>query len=138
MPKRQQKSSDAIEHFITGKAPENKDVDSDPELNPWHFNQYFQNWLNLQQIWLTHSWEILLWQQTLIQKMMMENTRWLMHCFQLYDQPHTLYRYLRMNWSKPYETLSQHSMSSSHLVSQFWIKSLSAWQDGWRSMTRVD
>lgn len=107
-------------------------------VNPCLSNQIMQHWLNWQQNILISSWEIAMWQQIAIQKMYIDNMRWFIHSLQISDQPHTFFRYARMNWLKPYETLSAHSVSSTRLISHMWIQSLSALQDGWRIITRVN
>jgi hypothetical protein len=118
------------------KSSSDHSFDSNWMLNPCLTNQIMQHWLSWQQNILMSSWEIMLWQQIAIQKMYIDNMRWVIHSLQISDQPHTFFRYSRMNWLKPYETFSAHSVSSTRLISHMWIQSLSALQDGWRIITR--
>jgi hypothetical protein len=96
---------------------------------PWNFSQQlFENYYPLQKKCWDNYWKWANWTQSNVQLSAFETSRWMMHCMQLAPEPNTLFRYLRMNWQKPYLSLSSQSISSTRLLSRLTAENLSFWQ----------
>ena len=101
-------------------------------FKPWEIAQHsLQTYFSMQQKLQENTIEWVMWQQMAYQQSMMESARWLTHCMQLTNEPQTLFRYLRMNWQKPYLELGTQAVTSSKLLSHMWTTYLSEWQQEW-------
>lgn len=78
-------------------------------------------------------WEWAKWQQITWQQAVNNGSRWMMHCMQLSSQPHTLYRYVRMHWQKPYLAYSAQTITGSRLLAGIITDCWTAWH---KTLTR--
>lgn len=97
--------------------------------NPFATSQHiFENYYPVQKKCWDNYWTWANWTLSSLHETSFEASRLMMHCIQLSPEPHTLFRYLRMNWQKPYLSLSAQAISAARLFTQLSSENYNYWQ----------
>jgi hypothetical protein len=113
-------------YFKKFKEPKEPKIAHQDEISPSY--SVLSPWLEVQQTFWQRYCDWLSWQQFVAQEGTKDNLRGLEHTLQLTSQPLTLYRYLRLNWQKPYLHFGSHALTSSRLLSRAFTDSWATWQ----------
>lgn len=115
----------------TSASPPYSKMFSNADLTlPWIMpQQAFFSWFALQQAFWEGYWQLLSWECSTLHQISIDNTRAMVHAIQLSSEPQTFYRYMRMNWKKPYEHGTANAFTASRLYGQIWSDYFLAWQN---------